>query len=88
MDVPEKIERAAIQQKGVVYSVPAPGRHHHVIQIMDEQHGLGPEAQHDQGFYTSMGRFVGRIEAVDIAKAAGQITEPRWPPQLYSEDLW
>jgi hypothetical protein len=55
---------------------------------MDEKYGLGPEAQHHQGFYTSAGRFVDRVEAVEIAKAAGQITEPKWPPQLYSEDLW
>jgi len=40
-----------------------------------------------QGFITSTGRFVGRVEAKEIAIASGQITESEYS-QLYSEDLW
>lgn len=39
-----------------------------------------------QGFITSDDRFVDRKEAVEIALAAGQISEPK--KQLYSEDLY
>lgn len=41
-----------------------------------------------QGFFTSDGEFVGREEAMKIAKAAKQI-DKEWPKEdLYSEDLW
>jgi hypothetical protein len=40
----------------------------------------------EQGFLTSKNRFVNRVEAALIAKAAGQITV--LPTQLYSEDLY
>jgi hypothetical protein len=41
-----------------------------------------------QGFLTSEGRFVGRREATSIAVIAEQIQNPKWPPDLDSEDLW
>lgn len=42
-----------------------------------------------QGFITNVGRFVGRVEALAIAKAAGQtILKHGNPDVLYSEDLW
>lgn len=40
----------------------------------------------DQGFMTSEGRFVGRVEGAEIAFASGQINEPT--KKLFSEDLW
>lgn len=85
----ETILRAAIWHKGLVYHVPAPGRHHHVILLMAEK-GLGPEAQRHQGFYTSAGRFVDRREGLKIAEAADQIIRRTGAAddQLYSEDLW
>jgi len=39
-----------------------------------------------QGFLTSWNRFVDRIEAAEIALAAGQIDKING--QLYSEDVW
>jgi hypothetical protein len=86
----ERIECAAIWHKGRVYSVPAPGRHHHVILLMDEKYGLGPEAQRHQGFYTSAERFVDRREGLKVAEAANQIIRRTGnaDDQLYSEDLW
>ena len=91
-DLVERIERAAIWHRGRVYSVPQPGRHHHVIRMMSEEHGLGPEAQRHQGFYTSSDRYVDRKEGWRIANEAGQLL-PRAPTDhkggtLYSEDVW
>lgn len=40
----------------------------------------------EQGFLTSLNRFVGREEAALIALQSGQITEER--KTLFSEDLW
>lgn len=42
---------------------------------------------HQQGFYTSKGRFVDRITAKQIAEEAGQI-EKLDTTLLYSEDLY
>lgn len=42
----------------------------------------------DQGFFTSLGRFVSREEAFDIAKASGQIQTDQESGKLYSEDLY
>jgi hypothetical protein len=89
-DLPETIERAAVFYNGTIYSVPRPGRHHTVIREMAAQ-GLPDEAWQlaNQGFETSTGRFVGRREAVGIARAAGQIIrEPTPPDMLTSEDVW
>lgn len=60
------------------------------------RHGtlMHPLPQHipadDQGFITSTGRYVGREEAMRIAKASGQkMTDgPHRSDKLFSEDLW
>lgn len=85
----ERIVAAAVHAYGATWSLPRPARHHNVLWAIDKA-GLsaiepGPEAQ---GFLTSEGRFVGRREAAGIAIAAGQIITTKWPPDLYSEDLW
>lgn len=42
-----------------------------------------------QGFVTNTGRFVGRVEALAIAKQAGQAIKKNGSKRyLYSEDLW
>lgn len=92
MSEKERIERAALWHRGIVHSVPAPGRHHDVIMKMLTKYGLGPEAQQHQGFVTSDGRYVDRKEGWRIAAAAGQLL-PRAPTDgqggtLYSEDVW
>lgn len=87
----ERIIAASVQVHGVTLSFPPPGRHHTVLHAMSLDMGLDaielghPDAQ---GFLTSLGRHVDRIEAARIAKEAGQIEELNWPPELYSEDLW
>lgn len=84
----ERIAAVAMRVGGLAISMPQPSRHHNVLWEMDAQ-GLSPFVHPiNQGFLTDSGRFVEREEAVGIAKAAGQIVEPRWPPHLYSEDLW
>ncbi|RUV69696.1 MAG: hypothetical protein EOR26_05215 [Mesorhizobium sp.] len=84
---PERIVAVAVRFKGLTVTLPAPARHGDVLHPLHDFTGcvLGGE---DQGFLTSTGRFVDRKHAVDIARAAGQIETPRWPPDLYSEDLW
>ena len=74
----------------VVLSAPPPARHHTLMHAMHDM-GLSKTKPDDQGFLTSAGRFVGREEALNIAKAAGQplIDHPsRHSTWLFSEDLW
>lgn len=89
----ERIAAAAIFA-GAIISLPPPARHHTILQAMDLTMGMDainfgmPQCQ---GFLTSTGRYVGRVEAFYIASAAGQIKEKtgnKGEPTLYSEDLW
>lgn len=72
---------------GVIYSLPAPARHGEVLFSMPHSgEGVPPECQ---GFLTSAGRFVNRVEAATIAYKAKQLKGALIaPPGLYSEDLW
>jgi len=81
---------AAILQDDVIWSVPAPGRHHHVIRYMHDCGVVLTAPMTDQGFLLSNGRFCMRPGAKRVAIAAGQYkpaTDPRLEG-LYSEDLW
>lgn len=78
------ISCAVCDYDGIIYSLPAPARHPH---ILNTHGGL---ADCTQGFLTSEGRFVARDEAWKIAEAAGQIVarcggDGDW---LFSENLW
>lgn len=42
----------------------------------------------EQGFLLNNGRFAMRKAAAALAVRNGQIDAPKWPPNLYSEDLW
>ncbi len=79
----ETIVAAACTHKGQVYSLHRPARHGDIFKKFNIC--FGPD---EQGFLTSVGRFVNRIEALYVAKRAGQIVKGHWPPYLYSEDLW
>lgn len=89
----ERIIAAAVQVEGVTISLPLPARHGQVLAAMDAMHL--PEYQlhrATQGFLTSTGRFVNRVQAKQIAHMAGQ---PQLRPEherhqrdLFSEDLW
>ena len=50
-----------------------------------------PLLDFDQGFLTNKGRFIGRIEAMEIAKEQGQVIRLSGSPNpdiLFSEDLY
>lgn len=66
-------------------------RHGDIIKAMVELYGITPPVdgeRYEQGFVTSTGEFVDRVEGAAIAIAAGQIKALKWPPLLYSEDLY
>ncbi len=73
-----------------IWKLPEPFRHHNVIHLMNG--GKRPHIDAEQGFMTNEGKFVGREEAMIIAKNANQVL-PRASnhyqgPELFSEDLW
>ena len=76
------ITAAAILLDGVVYSLPKPARHADIIK------SIGYKVRYEiQGFIAN-GVFVDRIEGAKIAIESNQIDKLKWPPNLYSEDLW
>jgi hypothetical protein len=86
----ERIIAAAVQHfdNGQIWAVEAPGRHHHVLWVMDMLH-VPPMYHRDQGFLTNWGRYVDRKEAALIAAAANQlINKQSTPSELFSEDVW
>lgn len=94
----ERIEAAAIKYGELVCAVERPGRHHNVFWEMDRLKVPHLSDPGIQGFVTSSGRFVGRIEARKIAEASGQLIKScvdadggpftREHEQLFSEDVW
>jgi hypothetical protein len=84
---PETIVAAAIfGSNGVVYTLPPPNRHNHIIVMMGSQvfRQTCP-----QGFLTNTGRFVSRKEALAIATVAGQLIRKTSPTdRLFTNDLW
>lgn len=92
-----KITHVAIRHKGLIYSLPAPNRHHHVIRMIHEKTGStnigGGEG--NQGFLDSEGVYLRRKEALARAMETGQLLERAFDVgggvtlgQLYSEDIW
>lgn len=91
MNDDERIVAAAICAEGITFTAPPPARHGHILRIMSETLGLDAirlGLPDNQGFITSSGRFVGRRAAAGIAVSAGQIDQPKWGAELFSEDLW
>jgi len=88
-----KITGVAIKCGDVVFSLPAPNRHHHVIHHIVDVTGSGIKCLDVQGFITDRGEFLDRRQAMTLAVANGQLN--RRPgaqfyqgPELFSEDLW
>ena len=77
----------AIRTDQDTYELPRPARHHNVIRELAARGHTIP-INGDQGFIDDQAGFVTRIEAAQIALDQGQITALRWPPELFSEDLW
>lgn len=89
----ETIIAAAIQIEGVTISLPKPARHSQVLAAAEALH-MPEYHRHGscQGFLTSQGRFVNRVQAKQIAHIAGQEQKrpknERHDRDLFSEDLW
>ena len=84
----ERIKSAAIQHRGAYFG----GENHGAIGRWMVTFGICPRPYphgEAQGFLTESGRFVGRVEALQIAIAAGQVEKGKTsnPNELFSEDL-
>lgn len=81
---------AVLLDSGGMVSLPPPARHHHCMQWACAIGQLEPIGPDEQGFVTSMGRYIGRLEALKIAIAAGQLLGKPLTPMhgLFSEDVW
>lgn len=84
----EKIILAAIKtdDNQVSVALHPKSRHCWIIHHL-ANNGFPKPIKGEQGFLTSEGRFVDRVEGKEIAIKAGQITETKFN-KLYSEDLW
>ena len=88
---PITIVSAAVRDStGMIYSLPAPARHHHIVQNLRPL--IAFRESPEQGFLTSNGEFASRAVAKQIAIAAGQamaaVAGGYSGPELFSEDLW
>jgi len=63
-------------------------RHCDVISRIRKEGIKLPILQDNQGFVTDEGQFLRRGAAGAHAMKSGQITKLKFPPNLYSEDLW
>ena len=85
----ETIVAAAISIEGVCLSLPKPARHPQVLYAAQSFTTVERTLTATQGFITSEGRFVNRIQAYQIAWLAKQITtDSNDKPELFSEDIW
>ncbi len=87
MDKP-LIHAVAIMQGDILYTLPKPARHHHVIAYIVAHVGKYNPNLGEQGFITDSGHFVTREQAAMLALASGQVTKLTDPPELFSEDVW
>jgi hypothetical protein len=74
-----------------ILSAPPPARHHNLLFCYYGLKGAPLSGAENQGFLTSSGEFVTRVQAMEIALAAGQPMiehRSRIDGVLYSEDLW
>lgn len=84
-----RVEKAAIKTaEGTVWSMDRPNRHCNIIWKIVAESGVPSVHGETQGFLLSDGRFATRKASAYIAIKNGQIKELKWPPYLYSEDLW
>lgn len=93
--VPSVLRGAPTPSDGIILSAPPPHRHHHLIPAGYVTKGNKPVGPEEQGFLTSEGRFVDRLEAMQIAIAIDQLhpllkgsLQRAGYKELYSEHLW
>ncbi len=84
----ERIEFASMRCDGYGVFIGKVGERHHEVIATIVRKGFDAKL-FEQGFWTTLQRFVDRKEGLAIAKAAGQIkTKHGNPNLLFSEDLW
>lgn len=83
------VAAAALVGEGLILSLPRPARHHDINGAAYRAGIPGPIPPECQGFLTSDGRWLNRVDALAMANAAGQIVF-KHPVlrELYSEDMW
>ena len=81
------IVASACQLNGMTFSMPAPARHHDILETMST---LGILNGYEiQGFLDHRGIFLNRKAAMISAQRWGQVTdESEIDGELYSEHLW
>ena len=86
----ETIVAAAVQIEGVTFSLPKPARHGQVLHSLLDIMANHYVTTACQGFMTSEGRFVNRVQAKHIAHIAGQeiIRPDPHDRDAFSEDFW
>ena len=88
----EPITHVAIRFRGVIYSLPAPNRHHHVVRMIIDQTGVDSVDTHgeDQGFLDASGKYLRREVALVSALVNNQIKnlDDIRGNELFSEDVW
>lgn len=103
-NLPPKLTHVAIRSGGIVYSLPAPHRHHHILWILSKRRGNegAPDVPDEhlfvetpspgmdsQGFLDAAGNYLTRKEAEPVAFANGQVKRGKLiGGPLTSEDLW
>jgi exopolysaccharide biosynthesis protein len=95
--VTERIAAAALKIGDLTVSMVPPARHHTLMRAAEKNGHRERINSEQQGFITSKGRFVRRVEAMQIARAAGQLIvrksgymggEVSMFDELFSEDVW
>lgn len=86
---PLHVVQAAIMKHGVMFTMPRPFRHVHIVRGMSRV--LPPNSGDEQGFVLSDGTFATRQHAALIAYRAAQLS-PNYTltglSRLYTGDLW
>jgi len=79
----------AIKKDHIVFCLPKPFRHGHVIKMMKYSYNEGRPLIH-QGFITDDWKYLNREDALVHAIISRQCLEENIlnPPELFSEDLW
>lgn len=99
-----RLTHVAIRKDGIVYSLPAPNRHHHILWILAKRKGLQnvpsvddeallvetpDDGEESQGFLDSSGRYLNRAQAEVNAFLHNQVKNGKLiGGPLTSEDLW
>lgn len=86
-----KITHVAIRFQGVIYALPAPNRHHHVLGHIRDMTGASSidVDEDDEGFLDESGRYLRRPQALVSALMNKQVKDDSFQASgLFSEDVW